>query len=117
MGQVIRVTSIDGTVRYYKTFREAAENTGCKISTLSGYVNGGKKSRKGLKVEKVRSQRVYMRVSKDKYRLPEAVADTPQQLAKICGTSATTIVSVVSKWKSGKYKNPRYEVVEVYDDD
>lgn len=113
---MIRVTA-NGKEACYRTYAEAAAGTGYSSSTIHGWASGEHRTPEGIKVEVIRPIRIYIRVSKDKYRLPEAVADTPQQLAKICGTSATTIESVVSKWKSGKYKNPRYEVVEVYDDD
>lgn len=43
---------------------------------------------------------VYIRVSRDKYRLIEAIADTPQALAKICGTTATCVYSSISHGRS-----------------
>lgn len=39
---------------------------------------------------------VYMRVSRDKYELPEAVASTAQELGEILGVTANTILSAIS---------------------
>lgn len=66
-----------------------------------------------MKTDKPKMLKIYMRVSKDKYRLPEAFAESSTQLAKICGTSSKSIDSVISKWRHGKYKNPRYIMVEI----
>lgn len=39
---------------------------------------------------------VYMRVTKDKYRLPVAMADTVKELAKMCDTTANSVSSAIS---------------------
>lgn len=41
---------------------------------------------------------VWVAVSHDKYELPIAVADTRQELAKICGVKPQTISSSASKF-------------------
>lgn len=60
--------------------------------------------------------KLYLRVGKDKYELPLAVADSTQELAKKCGISYKTITNEIAKWKAGEIKNPRFVVVEVDDD-
>ena len=40
---------------------------------------------------------VYIRVSKDKYRLIEAIADTIKELAEICEAPPNSIASMISK--------------------
>lgn len=40
--------------------------------------------------------RIWMKVTKDKYELPLIVADTAEELAQKCGTSANNIRSTVS---------------------
>lgn len=56
---------------------------------------------------------VYMAVTKDKYRLPVAVADSPMELARIMGVSYNTVMSVISKWRHGVVKNARYIAVNL----
>jgi hypothetical protein len=58
-----------------------------------------------------------MKISKDKYELPIAVADTAQQLADMCGTSVHCILSIVSKTKKGVIKKPSYIKVEIEEDE
>lgn len=45
--------------------------------------------------------KIWMKVSKDKYELPEAFADTAVELAELCGTTANTIYTQCSKFKAG----------------
>jgi hypothetical protein len=59
---------------------------------------------------------VWMKISKDKYELPIAVANTAQELAKICKVNVNCIISTVSKTKKGIYKNPSYIKVEIEDE-
>ncbi len=40
---------------------------------------------------------IYMWISKDKYELPLAVADTAQELADIVGTTKNTVLSSISR--------------------
>lgn len=44
------------------------------------------------------SKAIYLQVSKDKYRLPIAFADTPKKLARITGVDARNISSICSKY-------------------
>lgn len=53
---------------------------------------------------------VYVKVSKDKYRLIEAIADTAEELAQIVGTTKATIYSSISHG----YKT--FEKVEINDE-
>ena len=43
---------------------------------------------------------VYMRVSKDEYQLPEAIADSPKELADILHTTSISIRSAISHGNS-----------------
>ena len=45
------------------------------------------------------SDYVYMKVTKDKYELPEAVANNIPELARICQVSITAIASAISRTK------------------
>lgn len=59
--------------------------------------------------------RLYICVTRDKYELPLAVADTPEALAKMCGVSAGTVLSVISHAKQHKYVS-QYKRVVIDDD-
>lgn len=58
---------------------------------------------------------VYMKVTKDKYELPVAVADSAKELAEICGTSRTNILSAIIHAKQ-RGQNSVYKKVEVDDE-
>lgn len=58
---------------------------------------------------------VWMLVTKDKYQLPIAIADTSKELAKICGVSNRTVISGALRDKSGAVKKSRYIKVVVDD--
>ncbi len=60
--------------------------------------------------------KIYMKVTKDRYSLPVAVADSPKELAALCGVSPNAIYSGFSHEKKGDWKSP-YVKVEVEDDD
>ena len=54
---------------------------------------------------------VYMKVTKDKYRLPVAIADSAEELARICNVSKGCIHSSVSHARKGE--NRSYIKVEL----
>lgn len=56
---------------------------------------------------------VWIKVSADKYELPVAIADTPSELARLCGTTANTISSTWSHYKKGKIKKSSYVKVRL----
>lgn len=60
--------------------------------------------------------KLYLRVTKDKYELPIAVADSPRELAQMLGVTRASILSSISHAKSGRLKSSSYKVVEVEDD-
>ena len=60
--------------------------------------------------------KLYLRVTKDKYELPVAVADSPRELAKMTGVSRDGILSALSHVRAGQVKSSVYKVVEVEDD-
>ena len=57
---------------------------------------------------------LYLKVTRDKYKLPVAVAETKAELARMLGIKRDHVRSAFSHAK--KYKNPTYVVVEVEDD-
>lgn len=59
---------------------------------------------------------IYMKVTKDRFSLPVAVADSPKELAALCGVSPNAIYSGFSHEKRGDWKSPYVKVV-VDDDD
>ena len=60
---------------------------------------------------------VYLMVSKDKYELPVAVADSVQELSDMVGSSVNTIRSGICHQKAGRIKKSRFICVDVEDDD
>ena len=59
---------------------------------------------------------IYMKVTRDKYRLPVAVADSAKELAWICGVSVDAIYSCISRRKKGEWDGS-YLRVKVEDDE
>ncbi len=62
------------------------------------------------------TRKVYIAVSKDKFELPYAVADTKAELARLCGVSKNSIASAISKTKH-EGKKFSYKEVEIDDED
>ena len=60
--------------------------------------------------------KIYMKVTRDKYQLPIAVADSPKELGKMCGCSANSVSSAISRLKSGQLHRPRFVCVDVDDE-
>ena len=56
-----------------------------------------------------------MRVTRDKYELPIAIADTAKQLAEICHTSSNTIYSAIWHADRGN-KRSSYRRIEIDED-
>lgn len=64
----------------------------------------------------MKKKSLYIEVTRDKYELITAVADTVEELAKICGTTKTNVASAISKYdKDGGCR--RFRRVDYYDDD
>ena len=59
---------------------------------------------------------VYMRVSRDKYELPDAVSESIIELANICGVSWRTIYRAVYGVKRTKGR-PKYVAVQIWEGD
>lgn len=55
--------------------------------------------------------KIYMKVTKDKYELPEAVAESPGELAKILGTSKNSVLSCLGHHCAGWIR------IEIEDDE
>lgn len=56
---------------------------------------------------------VWLRVTKDKYELPEYIADTAEELADMLGISPNTIYSSMANWKKGRTKMSPYRKVVI----
>ena len=60
---------------------------------------------------------VYMMITKDKYELPMVVADTPRELASICGVSPSSISHQVLRREAGTLKHRSKYVRVIIDDE
>lgn len=60
---------------------------------------------------------IWMLVSSDRYELPIYVADTPEELSKLCGATVSTIKTSVSKARHGRIRRCRYVKCEVEADE
>ena len=56
---------------------------------------------------------VYMAVTKDKYELPLAIADTSVELAKLMNTTDAVVRSCVYQEKRGTRKRSMYKKVQI----
>lgn len=54
---------------------------------------------------------VYMKITKDEFELPVAVADSPKELAKIVGTKPNYILSSISHAKKDGYRSAYVKVI------
>ena len=61
--------------------------------------------------------KIYMAVDSDEYELPYAVADTAEELARLCGVKKNTVISSISQLRRGKTKSSRYLRIEVEGED
>lgn len=61
--------------------------------------------------------KVWMRITRDKYELPLAIADSAEELAEICNVKRETVASMVSSYEKGKLKTSRYICVNVEEDE
>ncbi len=56
--------------------------------------------------------KLYLKVTTDKYELPLAVAESPRELAMMCGTTANCVMSAISHHHKGWLK---IEIGEEYE--
>lgn len=61
--------------------------------------------------------RVYMQVTKDKYQLPLAIANTIFELSKITGEQDGTIRTNIRRYECGEQEYPRFLKVDIDTDD
>ena len=61
--------------------------------------------------------RLWLEVTRDKYELPVAVADSIKELARIVGVSRDNIKSSASKHRRGLVKRSRFVSVEIEDEE
>lgn len=57
--------------------------------------------------------KIWMKVTTDELALPLAFAESSVELARMCGTSANSVVSTVSHYKQGRIKYPAYICVNI----
>lgn len=60
--------------------------------------------------------KLYLCVTRDKYELPLAVADSLSELARMCGVTTSAVASAISHESHGHYKS-RYKRVIIEDDE
>ena len=60
--------------------------------------------------------KLYLKVSKDKYELPQAVAGSLQELARMCGMNPKSVSNQYYNGRCGRLKQPRFISVEVDDE-
>lgn len=58
---------------------------------------------------------VYMKITQDKYELPEAIAENIGELARMCGVSWRTIDGALYRNKRPKVR-PKYIAVKIDDE-
>lgn len=52
---------------------------------------------------------LYMEVTRDELALPIAFADSPRELAKLCGVDSQAIISAISRASNTKRKSDKRE--------
>lgn len=61
--------------------------------------------------------KIFMKVTKDEFELPIAIADSQAELARMLGMPKAAVNSNYSKIRSGKVKVSTFKEVEIDDDD
>ena len=59
--------------------------------------------------------KVWMKVTRDQYELPIAIADSPQELSMLVGSNADNINACIAKVAAGVTKKSQYVKVEIED--
>ena len=57
--------------------------------------------------------KLYLQVTRDKYELPLAIADSPAELARITGAKPATVASTLSHYRHGRYTRTQFVEVEI----
>lgn len=63
---------------------------------------------RGQSTRKRKIKCIWMEVTPDEYEFPVRMADSAEELARICGVSYGTVVSCVSRRESGERKGGKY---------
>ena len=61
--------------------------------------------------------KLYMKVTNDKYELPLAVAESRSELAKMTGVTKASLFSIFSRQRTGKKYSYSYREVDIDDED
>ena len=59
---------------------------------------------------------LYMKVTKDEYELPIAVAETQAELAHMLGVKPMLVYNGIRSIRTGQVKHSSYKIVEVEDE-
>ena len=70
-----------------------------------------------MMVDGKKIRRLYVATTKDKYELPEIVADSTLELSQFMGVRKNSVDSAISKQKHGVRRKSMYVVVEIEDDE
>ncbi len=60
---------------------------------------------------------VWIKVTKDEFELPVAIADTAEELAEILGVDRSTILSAVRRYERGEVSFSVYRRLEIGDEE
>ena len=103
------------------TVKEWASITGLSMDVINYRLKAGKSIDEVLKPGRIKRQPkknvIWMYVSQDRYSLPEIIADSADELAKMCNTSTSVIYSTITHYKTGRLKKEKYVKVVVDDGD
>lgn len=61
--------------------------------------------------------RIWMRITSDKYQLPEAIADTVEELSELTGVKIGSIRSTASHLVHGRLKHGTFIYVDIDDEE
>lgn len=61
--------------------------------------------------------KIIMKVSNDKYQLPELIGKTCAEIARADGVDKSTVTLSVRQYRKGTIRKPKYIEVEIEDDE
>lgn len=63
------------------------------------------------------TEKLYLKVTQDKYELPLCVCDSTKELADKCGITHNAVQKYLQRARLYGFKYPRYIVIEVEEDE
>ena len=88
-------------------------NIAWKLDTVEDVTRRNARNTDFYRKKEKSNMHVYMAVTKDKYELPLAIADTSVELAKLMNTTDTVVRSCVYQEKRGTRKRSMYKKVQI----